>query len=302
MQCTSKAVPSNPHQRQRGARVPGTELTRWPPADRSAGRRRSQRRSPAEDHRERLQLTMDRVEDETQRLERRRTEQRRVAGLTEDHGCRAATGSIDEERIATFTLDRRAVRQTELLAPMGCDPETLENLAWHERVDRTGIDEEFDARPGRRLRRVRDVERERRQSHAARRYARCYTASTYTRTYDADRRVSCASQQCGTQSISSSSRYAFGCAVASAHATATSIAASVVCSVRKAAIFRYANAGATKRTSQPAASSPSAAANDRLTIQALAAFAIGTKSRRCVIVSTRIPIAKRWKCAISSMP
>src|SRR5436309_7239430 len=97
-----------------------------------------------EDHGDRKKLALERVETQAQRLERERAEENGVPRLAEDHlGDRVAI-PVPEEGNSTPAHDARRVRQVELPLPARREAEPREDLPWHHRVDRSGIDQELD--------------------------------------------------------------------------------------------------------------------------------------------------------------
>lgn len=88
-----------------------------------AGRLRTRR--PGDYHRQRQTVSPDGVANEAEGFEGDRAEQGRIPGLAVDHGCGTAGAAVEEQRIAAVPLDHGPVGETELLASVGPDAETL---------------------------------------------------------------------------------------------------------------------------------------------------------------------------------
>src|SRR5438552_16407001 len=109
-----------------------------------------------DDHRQRDEIAPHGVEDETKRFERDRSEQRCIAGLGKDHRRRSALVLVEEQRVATLAVDRRAISEPKTLRRMRRDTQPGEDVTRNERVDRTRVHEKIDAVARLRINRIRD--------------------------------------------------------------------------------------------------------------------------------------------------
>ena len=101
--------------------------------------------SAGENHSHRLELTAERIEDKTQRLERDGAEERLVLGLTKNHrgGCPVSVQL--EHALAHLSGQRRPVSQHKIQRPHRFEAEGTPLLPLEHRVDRSRIDKEADA-------------------------------------------------------------------------------------------------------------------------------------------------------------
>jgi hypothetical protein len=120
---------------------PATWGSRHRRRGRARGAYRRARRGAREHHSHRLQSAIERIQHQSERLERHRAEERLVLGVTQhDRGRRPAAFEL-ERAFADAAHERRAVGEHELQLALGRQAERLPVLSTQDRVDGARVHE-----------------------------------------------------------------------------------------------------------------------------------------------------------------